>query len=226
VALNPIDFVGRIGEILSAPPAAPAPDRPLARYTVVGLSDLHFFAPGEAPTAPAPLPADIGGGRLRELVRTWFAARPARAAVPPLLRDLGEAVTRNLLASAPLEAADEAVRPVVGRLADAGVATVGAIIDRQPEALHVDVLGRAHPVELTQLLDDSDRVARNTAKVVGDSLVSFAAERRIAARDGFADPAVTADFSALLAEKLAAARLAVNPEAIRAAVADAARSGS
>ena len=222
VALNPFDFVGRVSEILSAPTAAPA-NQPLVRYTAVGVPDLHFFTPGEAAPAPAPPPADVRGGRLRELVRAAFAARPARAAVPALLRELGEEVTRSLVASAPLEAPDEATRPVVERLAAAGVSTVGAVLGRHPESLHVEVLGRANPAELTQLLDEAERITRSTAKVVGDTLVSFAAERHLAARDALADPVITAEFSALLGEKLAAARRPANPEVIQAAVAEATR---
>jgi hypothetical protein len=228
VALNPLDFVGRVSAILKTPPSEPAPDRPLVRYTVVGVPDLHFVAPGEAPPAsppppPPPPPAEPGGGRPRELVRAAFATRPARAAVPPLLRDLAEEITGHLLASTPLEAPDEAARPVVERLAGAGVTTVRDVLARHPEDLHVNVLGRAHPAGLGQLLDEAERLARSAAKVVGDALVSFAAERRILAREGFADPAVAEAFSAVLGEKLPAARLPASSQAIRAAVTAAAR---
>lgn len=216
VSVNPVDFVMRFLNILRAP-APPGGERPLVRYTVVGVPDLHLVAPGDA-VAEVPAPPPVEAGRLREVVRNVFARRAERAAVPPLLGDFAEHLTQDLLTRISLEPAAAPEREVVNRLADNGVTTIGGLLGRNPSDIHESVLSRAHGEELASVMESSDRVAKTVSKAVGDAVVSAAADRRLFARSDFDTPENVLDLTKRLEERLKAAKIAVSPEALAAAI--------
>jgi hypothetical protein len=129
VSLNPVDFVSRFISTLETS-EQPAGDRPLMRYTVLGAPDLHLVAPADAPSpAAVSEPSAPETGRLREIIRNSLTKRAERTAVPPLLSDFTEDLARDLVSRMPMETAAKAEAPVVERLADSGVATVGGCSD-------------------------------------------------------------------------------------------------
>jgi hypothetical protein len=219
--------------------AAAAPGARLIAYSVRGVAELNLVVPAEAalvgappsaggappsptsgptPAAPVPpvAPTGRGGtGRLVTIVRNALAARPARAAIPPLLRDVTEALTRDLLdAIAPEPTSDDA-RSVRDTLTTAGITSVANLLDAHPEDLHVDVLNRGNATGLAELLAESEKIVATTAKAVGDTIQQFAADGRVVSRDNLQAPAIATEFSDALANAL---KGAVDLETIAAAV--------
>jgi hypothetical protein len=216
LSVNPVEFVTRFLDVLRAPAPAGAP-RPLVRYTVLGMTDLHLVAPGEAAAQPAVRPP-AETGRLRETIRTAFARRAERAAVPPLLADFSEDLARDLLTRLKLEPAAASEREVVERLADNGVTTIGGLLGRNPTDIHESALRRAHGEGLASLIESSADAARAVSKAVGDAVVSAAADRKLFARSDFEAADAVLDLSKRLEERLKAAKIAIDPETVAAAI--------
>jgi len=214
VSVNPIDFVTCFIDALR-PPAQPG-ERPLVRYTVAGLPDLHLVAPGDVVEVPAPRPTEPG--RLREVVRASFARRAERATVPPLLADFAEDLTRDLLTRLSVQPTADAEKPVVDRLADAGVTTVGGLLGCSPTEVHERVLGRENAAELASIIEAGEQTARSVSKAVGDAVVAAAADRRVVARTDVKSPEAVADLMRRLEDKLKATKIAVSTEALAAAI--------
>jgi hypothetical protein len=215
VSLNPLDFVTRFVDVLRVP-VQPGVERPMVRYAVAGAPGLHLVAPGDVAEVVAPRPAEPG--RLRDVVRTTFGRRAERAAVPPLLADFAEDLTRDLLTRLNVQPASDAEKPIVERLADAGVTTVGGVLGRSPTDLHERVLGRANAPELASVIDTSEHTARTVSKAVGDAVVAAAADRRLVARADVRTPDGMAELTRRLDEKLKAAKVNVPGDALASAI--------
>jgi hypothetical protein len=150
------------------------------------------------------------------MIRNTLAARPVGSAIPPLLRDVSETLTRDLLDSIAPEPSTDAALSVRDALVGAGITTVAGLLDAHPEDLHVDVLNRENAEGLAGLLDVSEKSVATTAKAVGDTLQRFNADGRIVSRDNLQRPETAAEFSEALT---AALRGSVRPETVSAAVA-------
>ena len=164
---------------------------------------MHFIAPnGAALPAPAPAVPGGSGGRLSELVRAAITNRPARSAVPRLLRGFSEELTTRLLRRIPLEPASETSRSVRDALAAAGIRTVAQLLDSHPEDIHVDVLERASAAGLAELLETSEKTAASLARAVGDMVQRFASEGRLVSREDMRSADVAPEFQKALGEAL------------------------
>jgi hypothetical protein len=220
-ALSPLAFLARVFGAVSEPRGGVRAGASVVHYTVVGMPELNFAMPSDAtgrPTGPvgATRPPVPGGGRLATMVRTALAARPARSAVPPLLRDASESLTRDLLDAVAPEPATDAGRSVRDALTAAGITSVARLLDAHPEDLHVDVLNRGNAAGLAELLEVSEKSVAGVAKGVGDTLQKLAADGRIVSREDLGRPEVAAEASQTLSEAL---KGAVTPEVVASAVA-------
>ena len=241
VSVSPMDFVARVVQALNAPGGGGAQGGESVLYSVAGLPELNFLARSTGETAaplraqaPAPNVASTGAGaparpaqpagagRLSTIVRTAIDARPKRGAIPPLLRDASEVVTRELLDAIAPEPATDAGRAVRDALTSAGITSVAGLLDAHPEDLHVDVLNRGNAAGLADLLDVSEKAVDATVKAVGDTVVAFAGRGRVVSRDDLRDPEVAGELAAALGGAL---RGTVTPEAVAAAVARAGHGG-
>ena len=223
-SLDPASFLAKVSDAVMRPPEGALGEHALVDYTVTGAPDVHFVAPapGGAAGQPArpmrpmrpmrPAAEAGGGGSLRDTVRAGVAARPARSAMPALLRTFTESLATSLAGSMPVMPAAEPEQPVVARLGDAGVRTVADVLGRDPEALHAEVLRGENADELAAIVDRSESTARALTRVVGDAVLAAATERGIAARAGFATPEMRELLTRDVAERLRAAKLPVPAE--------------
>ena len=148
------------------------PSGPVSQYTLFALRnspDIHFAAPlyaeagaaAEAAVRPRPVVVD----RLPDLVRAAADAR-TRATVPPLLRDLSEAVSASVLRIASIRhVAEEPKNPFHQRLIAAGVPTFGALLGRPAEEVHA-ALHFENSKELSEILQEGETVVSAVTKAV------------------------------------------------------------
>jgi hypothetical protein len=214
--LDPIAFLRRVSDAVLRAPEGALSDHPLVDYTVIGTPDVHFVAPAPAGVrdpggAPATQPVSTGG-TLRETVRAGVAGRPARSAVPALLRGFTESLTTELAGAMPLTPAADPERPVVDRLGGAGVRTVADALNTDLEALHAEVLRRENAAELTAIVDRSESTIRALTRAVGDAVLEIATQRGVSARGGFATPEAHEELTREVEERLRVAKLPVLAE--------------
>jgi hypothetical protein len=224
VIVGPVEFISQVVRALNVP-LEPRLARQAVLYSVAGVPELNFVAPDPeaqlspappgAPPPPAPTPTPAAPARLATIVRSAVAARPARTAIPLLLRDMTEGLTRDLLHVIAPEPATDAGRLVRDALAGVGIASVAALLDAHPEDLHVDVLSRRNAEGLADLLEVSEKTVAATAKAVGNTVVKFSSARRLMSRDDLRQPDLAAEFSSTLTGAL---KEAVSPEYVAAAV--------
>ena len=176
------------------------PGGPFVLYQPAGFANVFLAAPDRAQKPPAVV-VRPGRGRVTRLVRPSFLA-PAGVAVPSLLRGFAEDLTVELLDEVPVTPVAGDQSPLLEPLGQAGITAVGAVLARDPEAVHEQVLNRAHTPELTKLLEGSEKMAHVIARSVGETILKRAGE--LATRNAFKndqDPAVIA-FDKELAERL------------------------
>jgi hypothetical protein len=102
------------------------------------------------------------------------------------------------------------------------VATVGDLLDRDPEELLAEVFGGESGAAFADVIESSEKTARAVAKIVGDTVRTFAHERGVASRTALHDPDLQADLSQRFAERLAEAKRAIDLETVARAVESAA----
>lgn len=210
VTIGPAEFIAHVVAALNARPAIAGPATRTVLYTVDGVPELNFVTPDlePPPQQPAPRPAPaapdtgIGGSRVAIIVRSAIASRPARSAVPPLLRGMAESLTRDLLSGIVPEPKTDEARAARDTLAAAQIANVADLLNADPEHLHATVMNGQHAGGLADLLDAAEKRVHATAKAVGDTIVQFATNKRIAARGDLADPELASEFSKALVTAL------------------------
>jgi hypothetical protein len=201
VALNPIEFVARVAEALvPRAGAAPAAGGGFVHYTVSGIPELNFVTPAgaatgaatsaaPAPAQPQPSPsapaAPAASGHLAEFVRSSFVTG---AAVPALLRSFAETLTHNLLAALPIDVSNDAQRAVREKIASANIRSLAALLDRDPDRIHTDVLAGASTAALAAILALNEDQASSAIKLVGDTLNQMGSESRVVSRDDLRKP--------------------------------------
>ncbi len=211
VAVGTVEFVSRVVEALNASAGTIASGSHAVVYTVSGVSEMNLAVPaataaavsssGGAPSAVGAAPA-AAPSRLASIVHAAIANRPARTAVPPLLRDVSESLTRDLVDAISPEPSSDAGRTVRDALAAAGITSVAGLLDAHPEDLHVDVLNRANAAGLADLLDVSEKIVATTAKAVGDTVLRFATDGRLVSRDDLQRAQVASELADALATSL------------------------
>ncbi len=194
------------------------------QYTLFGLQDspdVHFAAPvsaeasGAAQAAAQPAAAFVD--RLPELVRTAPDAR-TRAAVPPLLRDLSENITADLLRVATIPRIEENPdQPFHRKLVAVGASTYGTLLSRKPEEVWRAV-SADYGKELSEILVEGEAVTASGAKAV------FGATANVSKATGAVSPSdlnnedALKQFAAAVTEALSKEKRLVLPEPVVAAV--------
>jgi hypothetical protein len=208
VTIGPAEFIAHVVATLNNPPAIAGPAIRVVLYSVDGVPELNFVTPDPepplqqpAPSAPSAPDTASGGSRLSTFVRSAIAARPGRS-VPPLLRGMAEALTRDLLSAIVAEPKTDEGRAVSDALAGSQIANVADLLNADPEDLHSTVLNRRNAAGLADLLNAAEKRASATAKAVGDTTVQFANNRRIVTRGDLMQPEVAAEFSKALTDAL------------------------
>ena len=162
----------------SGPPPVPAS---------ASSRELGFSLVVPETAAPAPQPGTVptvDPGRLRGIADRAISTLTGDATVPPLLRGVAGDLTAGLLRAQPLTPSEA----IASRLKSAGVDSLGALLERDPEALHRDVLGGENGAELSSLVDKAEGEAQKTATAVAQSLAQLRT-RNAATRADLADAA-------------------------------------
>jgi hypothetical protein len=210
---GPVKEVGLLDFIQRVVAGARSPGDPKGPYTLyapAGFANVYFAVP-ERPEPGVLVRPDRG--RIIRLIRPSLVA-PTGVAVPPLVRSFAEDLTVELLDEMPVTRMVGDQSPLLDPLRQAGITTVGAVLARDPEALHEEVLNRAHTPELTKLLDGSEKAATAFARSVGETVQKHAAQKLVTREDYRNDQAVAA-FNKELATRL---RAEVSPEVVPSAV--------
>jgi hypothetical protein len=177
VRVGSAEFVARLLDALQRPSADVGRRR--VRYVVGESAGIALIAVDDTPAAAArPTPARLG--------RTVARLSPATDTAPPLLRSFADDLTIELLRSIPLPADD--TEGVVDRLQAAGVATVGDLLDREPDVVHQDILGGAGAAKLGELIEGAEKTAAELSRAVASGI---RARRRhgVASREDLGDDA-------------------------------------
>jgi hypothetical protein len=201
-----LDFI----QLVAVTPLPRDPPEPYSLYAPAGFANVYFASQERRKPSVVVRP---DRGRIIRLVRPSFLA-PAGVAVPPLLRNFAEDLSVELLDEVPVARAAGDQSPLLEPLRQAGITAVGAVLARDPEALHEKSLNRAHTPELTKLLEGSEKVASAIARPVGEMVQKHAAQKLVTRADYRNDQAVAA-FNEELATRL---RAEVPPEAVPRAV--------
>ena len=191
VRVGSAEFVARLLDALQRP--ASDVGRRRVRYVVGESAGIALIVPDDTPAAAAPrTPARLG--------RTVSRMSPATDAAPPLLRSFADDLTVELLRSMPLPADD--TEGIVDRLRAAGVATVGDLLDREPDVVHQDILGSAGAAKLGELIEGAEKTAADVSRAVA---AGIRARRRygVASREDLADEAKRRGIVDELAKRLA-----------------------
>jgi hypothetical protein len=206
------------------------PPGPVSQYTLFALRnspDVHFAAPlypeaGAAATA-AVQPRPVLVDRLPDAVRAAPDAR-TRASVPPLLRDLSETVSVNVLRIAPIRrVAEEPEIPFHQQLIAAGVPTYGALLARPPEDVH-QALGFENSKEFSEILQEGETVVSTVTKAVYSAMAAVAKETGAVSRRDLTGEESIQKLSEAVAEALSKEkRIQVSGDAVAAVVAGAVR---
>jgi hypothetical protein len=135
-------------------------------------------------------------------VRDLVASRPARSAIPLLLREFTEELAQRLLEAVPMDGTTPAGRAVRDVLVRANVRTVAELLESSPEHVHVDLLNRANAIGVAELFDQAEKVVPKVTRAVGDVVRQFASEAGLFSRDQLRDAALMAQFQRALVEAL------------------------
>ena len=140
------------------------------------------------------------------------AKRPARGAVPALLKSFAEDLSQHVISAIPIEAAGPAQTAVASRLADSGIMTLGGLLGRSPEELHADVLNGEHGDGLAALVDRAEADAAAATKAVADSVTAAAADAHVFTRADFRTADRATDLGTRIGDKLSGPKLRVNAQ--------------
>ena len=210
--VGPTEFIALAVEALHTSGATAPPGATLVHYTVTGLSNMHFVTPAATGIISFPTRGRTGSAvadpgrppttRAADMVRTTIAARPQRTAIPELLRDVTATLTHDLLGVIAPEPTTDAAKSVRDDLAATGITSIAGLLDTHPEDLHVDILSREKLTGLAELLNVTEKRVAVVTKAVGDTMVKFAADRRIASREDLGRPQIAATFAKALGTAL------------------------
>lgn len=164
------------------------PSGPVSQYTLFALQDspdVYFAAPlfAEAGGAPAEVvrPRPVFVDRLPDAVRAAVERR-SRASAPPLLRDVSETISADLLRIASIARfAEQPDQPFHKKLVAAGVPTYGALLGRDAEEVH-QAVGFENGPELSDILQESEGVAASVTKGVFGAVAAIAKQRGAVSR--------------------------------------------
>jgi hypothetical protein len=201
-----VEFVARLLDAIRRPLSAEP--RPRVRYVLDESAGIALIAPDDE-AAPGPArPTRLSGA-----VARIATARGDDLATPPLLRPFAHELSLELVRALPLPEEEEGV---IARLRAAGVSTAGALLDRDPQVLHRDVLSGAGGRELGALVERAEKSAADVTHAVAAALK---ATRRqgLSSRDDLADEATRKALVDDLAKRLA--ERGVSRELVEAALA-------
>jgi hypothetical protein len=216
-SLSPSDFVDHVLTEITRPPTT-EPPAAVAHFTPKGFPNVHLLVPIE----PEAIPVTPDIGPIRRIVDGGVVDRPREDAVPPMLRNVAMDVGVLIMHNVPPPAEADAERRVRGRLAGAGVATVGDLLSADPDELHERVLRGADASTLGRLIAESENAAENVARVAADVIRDYSRDNETVVSRGDLADHVDA-ISEKLVDKLQPHLEGVPPDVVRKAVTRAVR---
>jgi hypothetical protein len=151
------------------------------------------------------------------MVTQALRARPSDAALPALLRPLGEDLATRLAAAVALQPQSPAEEQAMAALAKVGATRVGDLLGRTAESW-LPAVGYANAATLDQIVAEAEAVVPQVADAVGEVLRRMSDTGALKVRGDLGSEATRTELTVALAGGLAARKLSIVAADVAAAV--------